>query len=86
MNLTKFLRTPFLQNTSGRLLLKKKIENNTDESDFSEKEILDLNSLKLFEFESKTNRVIDSSSSDDQKQPLVVVCKKGVLFCWVSIW
>ena len=31
----KFLRTPFLQNTFGRLLLKKKIENNTDESDFS---------------------------------------------------
>ena len=74
MNFAKFLRTPFLQNTSGRLLLKKKIENNTDESDFSEKEILDLNSLQLFEFESKTNiRVINSSSSDDQKQPLVVV-------------
>ena len=49
-------------------------ENNTDESDFSENEILDLNSLKPFEFESKTNiRVINSSSSDDQKQPLVVV-------------
>ena len=37
VNFAKFLRTPFLQNTSGRLLLKKKIENNTDESDFSEK-------------------------------------------------
>ena len=74
MNFAKFLRTPFLQNTSGRLLLKKKIENNIDESGFSEKEILDLNSLKLFEFEPKTNiRVINSSSSDDQKQPLVVV-------------
>ena len=48
-------------------------ENNTDESDFSENEILDLNSLKPFEFESKTNRVINRSSSDDQKQPLVVV-------------
>ena len=74
MNFGKFLRTPFLQNTSRQLLLKKKIENNTDEIDFSEKEILDLNLLKLFEFESKTNiRVINSSSSDDQKQPLVVV-------------
>ena len=48
-------------------------ENNTDESDFSENEILDLNYLKPFEFESKTNRVINSSSSDNQKQPLVVV-------------
>ena len=43
-------------------------ENNTDESDFSENEILDLNSLKPFEFESKTNiRVIGSSSSDDEE-------------------
>ena len=49
-------------------------ENNIDESDFSETEILDLNSLKPFEFESKTNiRVINGSSSDNQKQPLVVV-------------
>ena len=40
-------------------------ENNTDESDFSENEILDLNSLKPFEFESKTNiRVINRSSSE----------------------
>ena len=31
-------------------------ENNTDESDFSENEISDLNSLKPFEFEPKTNR------------------------------
>ena len=30
-------------------------ENNTDESDFSENEIPDLNPLKPFEFESKTN-------------------------------
>ena len=44
-----------------------------DESDFSKNEIQDLNSLKPLEFESKTNnRVINSSSSDDQKQPLVV--------------
>ena len=49
-------------------------ENNTNKSDFSENEILDLNFLKPFEFESKTNiEVIISSSSDDQKQPLVVV-------------
>ena len=30
-------------------------ENNSDESDFSENEILDLNPLKPFEFEPKTN-------------------------------
>ena len=49
-------------------------ENNTDESDFSENQKLDLSSLKHFEFESKTNiRVIYSSRSDDQKQPLVGV-------------
>ena len=30
-------------------------ENNSDESDFSENEIPDLNSLKPFEFEPKTN-------------------------------
>ena len=53
---------------------KAKTENKTDESDFSENEILDLNSLEPFEFESKINiRVINSSSSYDQKQPLVVV-------------
>ena len=34
-------------------------ENSTDESDFSENETLDLNFVKSFEFESKTNiRVI----------------------------
>ena len=56
-------------------------QNNTDESDFSENEILDLNVLKPFEFESKTNiRVINSSSSDDQKQPLVVVPQKRCSF------
>ena len=49
-------------------------ENNTDESDFNKNEVLDLNSLKPFEFEPKTNiKVINSSSSDDQKQPLIVV-------------
>ena len=37
-------------------------ENNTDESNFSEIEIPDLNSLKAFEFEPKTNiRDINSS-------------------------
>ena len=44
-------------------------ENNTDESDFSENEILDLNYLKHFEFESKTNiGVINSSSSNDEEE------------------
>ena len=31
-------------------------ENNSDESDFSENEIPDLNSLKPFKFKPKTNR------------------------------
>ena len=43
-------------------------ENNSNESDFSENEIPDLNSLKPFEFEPKTNiRDINSSSSDDEE-------------------
>ena len=44
-------------------------ENNSDESDFSENEISDLNSLKPFEFEPKTNiGDINSSSSDDEEE------------------
>ena len=44
-------------------------ENNSDESDFSENEILDLNPLKPFEFEPKTNIWdINSSSSDDEEE------------------
>ena len=44
-------------------------ENNTDESDFSENEIPDLNSLKPFEFEPKRNMgEINSSSSDDEEE------------------
>ena len=44
-------------------------ENNSNESDFSENEIPDLNSLKPFEFKLKTNMGdIDSSSSDDEEE------------------
>ena len=44
-------------------------ENNSDESDFSENEIPDLNSLKPFKFEPKTNiGDIISSSSDDEDE------------------
>ena len=44
-------------------------ENNSNESDFSENEIPDLNSLKPFEFEPKTNiGDINSSSSDDEEE------------------
>ena len=45
-------------------------ENNTDESDFSENEIPDLNSLKPFKFEPKTNigDIISSSSSNDENE------------------
>ena len=44
-------------------------ENNSDESDFSENEIPNLNSLKPFEFEPKTIiGDINSSSSDDEQE------------------
>ena len=44
-------------------------ENNSNESDFSENEILDSNYLKSFEFEPKTNiGDINSSSSDDEEE------------------
>ena len=44
-------------------------ESNSDESDFSENEIPDLNSLKPSEFEPKTNiGDINSSSSDDEEE------------------
>ena len=44
-------------------------ENNSDKCDFSENEIPDLNPLKPFEFEPKTNiRDSNSSSSDDEEE------------------
>ena len=46
-----------------------KKKNNTNESSFSENEITDLNSLKPFEFEPKTNMgYINSISSDDEEE------------------
>ena len=44
-------------------------ENKSDESNFSENEIPNLNSLKLFKFEPKTNigDIIGSSSDDDDE-------------------
>ena len=45
-------------------------ENNANENDFSGNEIPDLNSLKLFEFESKANRDINSSSSDNDEESI----------------
>ena len=43
-------------------------ENNSDESEFIENEILDLNSLKPFKFKPKTNiGDINNSSSDDEE-------------------
>ena len=50
---------------------KQKKENNSDESDFTENETPDLNSLKPFEFEPKTN-IGDLNSS--QKRPSEVFC------------
>ena len=44
-------------------------KSNSKESDFSENEIPDLNSLKPFEFEPKTNiGDINSSSSDNEEE------------------
>ena len=44
-------------------------ENKSDESDFSENEIPDLNSLKLFTFKTKTNiGDINSSGNDDAEE------------------
>ena len=43
-------------------------ENNSNESDFSENEIPDLNSFKPFKFKPKTNRDSNSSSSDDKEE------------------
>ena len=44
-------------------------ENNSNKSDFSENDIPDLNSLKPFNFEPKTNiRDIIGSSSDDEEK------------------
>ena len=46
-------------------------ENNTDESHFSENEITNLNSLKPFEFEPKTNiGDINSSSINDTEEDI----------------
>ena len=46
-----------------------KQENNSDESDFSENEIPNLNSLEPFKFKPKTNiGDINSSSSDDEEE------------------
>ena len=54
-------------------------ENNSDESDFSENEIPDLNYLKPFKFEPQTNiGDIISSSSDDEDEG--VECKVK----WIS--
>ena len=53
--------------------------NNSDESDFSENEIPDLNSLKPFKFEPKTNiGDIISSSSDDEEDSVEYKVK------WIS--
>ena len=49
-----------------------KKENNIDENDFSENEIPDLNSLKPFEFERKTNM---GDINTSLKQPSDVFCK-----------
>ena len=48
-----------------------KQENNSDESDFSENEIPDLNSLEPFKFKPKTNIGDINSSSSDVRQKVL---------------
>ena len=58
-------------------------ENNSDESDFSENEIPDLNSLKPFKFEPKTSiGDINSSSSDDEKEGVEYKVKRISNYGW----
>ena len=46
-------------------------KNSSHESDFSENEVLDLNSLETSEFEQKINiGYINSSSSDDEEEDI----------------
>ena len=55
-------------------------ENNSDESDFSKNEIPDLNSLKPFKFEPKTNiENVISSSSDDEDEGVEYKVKQWVV-------
>ena len=55
------------QTEKGRKNMEK--ENSNDKIDYSENEIPDLNSLKPFKFERKTNiGDINSSSSDDEEE------------------
>ena len=52
-------------------------ENNSDENDFSENEIPDLNSLKSFKFEPKTNvRDIICGSSDAEDEGIEYKVKR----------
>ena len=52
-------------------------ENNSTESDFSENEIPDLNSLKPFKFKPKTNiGDINSSTSDDEEESVEYKVKR----------
>ena len=57
-------------------------ENNTDKSNFSENEIPDLNSLKPFEFEPKTNTGdIDSNSSYNEEKKTRISNKEWCECC-----
>ena len=58
-------------------------ENNSDESDFSENEVPDLNSLKPFEFELRTNiGDINSSSSGDEEKSAEYKVKRISNYEW----
>ena len=61
--------------------------NNTDESDFNENGVPDRNSLKPFEFETKTNiGDINRSSSDDEEEGAEYEVKRisNSEWCWCS--
>ena len=62
----------------------KRHENNSNESDFSENEIPDLNSFKAFEFEPKKANVgdINSSSSDDEEEGAECKVKRISNYGW----
>ena len=58
-------------------------EKNSDESDFIENEIPDLNSLKPFKFEAKTDiRDIVSRSSDDEEEGAEYKVKRLINYKW----
>ena len=57
-------------------------KNKSDESDFSKNEIPDVNSLKPFEFEPKTNTGDINSSSSDEEEGTEYKIKRKINIEW----